>query len=159
GMRSLAGALRFYRLRHTMGDAEKERLQKLAQSGPPPLPKESELVTYAEHDARALAELYQAMRGWIAEDQAWLRGRYASEVAWIEDRSTPIDVPIFDRLRDRWHGVLQDLIRRADQGVGVYEGTRFRMKNFFELVDRIGRLHEWPRTPSGQLSTAQEVFD
>jgi DNA polymerase I-like protein with 3'-5' exonuclease and polymerase domains len=159
GIRSLTGALRFYRLRHAIDDAEKDRLQELAQSGPPPLPKEHELMTYNEQDARALADLYSAMRGWIAEDQALLRGRYATEVAWIEDRSTPIDVPTFERLQDRWQEVLLELIRRADKGCGVYEGTHFRMKNFFEWVDRNGLLHEWPRTPSGQLSTAQEVFD
>jgi hypothetical protein len=158
GMRSLTGALRFHRLRHPVSDSEKERMQNYAQSGPPPLPREPELLVYCEHDARALADLYSAMR-WPTEDLALLRGRYVTEVAWIEDRSTPIDVPIFARLRDRWQEVLLELIRRADKGCGVYEGTHFRRKNFFEWLDRNNLLDEWPRTATGQFSTKQEVFD
>ena len=159
GMRSLTGALDFYRIPH-IEEAEKERMQKLAQSSAQlPDAGERTLIEYCAEDVHALGKLYNVMKEWIAEKQALFRGRYLTEVAWIEHRSTPIDVPTFLRLRDNWKRVLLELHRELDRGFGIYEDGHFRMKNFVRWLDDRGLLSVWPKTTANHLRTDLETFE
>ena len=39
-----------------------------------------------------------------------------------------------------------------------YVGTVFKQDRFEALLDRMGLLHHWPRTPTGRLATEEKVF-
>ena len=88
--------------------------------------------------------------------QALLRGRYTAAVARMEATGVPIDVGLLDLIRSRWGAIKLDLVRAVDKDYGCYEGTTFKAGLFAGWL--AAEQIDWPRTPSGQLSLAQDTF-
>ena len=47
-------------------------------------------------------------------------------VAAMEHAGIPLDLPMLQRLRDRWSGLKADLIEEIDRDFGVFENTHLQ---------------------------------
>ena len=152
----LLGALIYHGL-PAMEGAEKEEMRALAiRGGPYTEPERAALLDYCDEDVIALTRLLPAMQPQIDLSRALLRGRYAWAVASMEHRGTPIDVPMFEHLKNRWGHVQTQLVAEVDQRYGVFEGTTFKRDRFARWL----RAHDipWPMLASGQLELADDTF-
>ena len=68
----------------------------------------------------ALGKLLPPMLRHIDLPRALLRGRYMAAAATMEHNGVPIDVPLLDKLRDRWTDIQDLLIADIDHDYGVY---------------------------------------
>jgi hypothetical protein len=162
---SLLGALAYYGLDSMVAD-EKEELRALAMRGGLYTASERQaLLAYCATDVDALARLLPAMLPSIlsrqrndsqALGQALLRGRYMAAAARIEWNGIPIDVPMLERLRERWDGIKEALIAAVDAQYDVYDGTTFKVVRFAAYLEREGI--PWPRLPSGALALDDGTF-
>ena len=153
---SLLGALVYHGL-PSMAGVEKESMRGLAIRGAPFTSDErTALLDYCAEDVEALARLLPAMLPKIDLPRALLRGRYAWAVAGMEHRGTPIDVPMFEHLRDRWGHVQSQLVTEVDQRYGVFEGTVFKRDRFARWL--IAHGIPWPLIESGQLDLSDDCF-
>src|SRR5262249_48788242 len=102
---------------------------------------------------------FQAMlsRGAIRPDRALLAGRYLKAVACIERVGIPIDLPTYDEIIAHHQEIVRRIIREIDKDYGVYADETFRIDRFGAYLARQGI--EWPRTATGRLSTATDVFE
>jgi hypothetical protein len=152
---SLIGALTYYGL-DSMTVVEKKSMRDLILRGHPYSDDEQRLILgYCEQDVEALERLLPAMLPQIDIPYAIFRGRYTTAVAKMEFSGTPVDVPLLDRLRGRWDELKLRIATdiETEFGFGVYQGTHWSDQRFEHLLSRMGILEEWPRTPSGLLST------
>jgi DNA polymerase-1 len=135
---------------------EKKSMIDLILRGHPYSDEEKRLILeYCSQDVDAVEQLLPAMLPQIDIPYAIFRGRYTKAVAKMEHSGIPVDVPLLDRLRNCWD---QLKLRTASDietefGFGVYQGTHWSDRRFEHLLSRMGILDEWPRTPSGLLST------
>ena len=113
--RSLLGALAFYGL-SGMAEGEKEAKRELILSGGPWSQNDRvAILDYCAEDVDATCLLLDAMAKQIAVSpqrlgHAVLRGRYMGAVAAMEHVGIPVDVPTFERLRESWSGIQDQLI-------------------------------------------------
>ena len=97
---------------------------------------EARLLAYCAEDVRATAELFRAMRGWLAEELALYRGRYVAEVARMEHLGIPIDLDSYERLSERWDDLLVALHREMEDCIeDAPEGKLFRKARHNPLRD------------------------
>lgn len=87
---------------------------------------------------------------------ASLRGRYMTAVARMESLGVPVDMDVFERLRNEWENVQLALIRRVDRDYGVYDGTRFNVRRWAAWLNR--HRIAWPRLSPGKLDLRQDTF-
>ena len=116
------------------------------------------LLDYCEGDVIALERLLLAMLPKIDLYPAVFRGRYMGAVARMVHNGVPIDTELWDRLKDNWDAIQDDLIRDVDRNYGVFvEGGRAPNQKFLE---RFVAEHElpWPRTTTGRLSTKSDTL-
>jgi DNA polymerase I-like protein with 3'-5' exonuclease and polymerase domains len=118
----------------------------------------ADIKQYCAADVDATAMLLSRMEaaGEIDWTYALLRGRYTAAVAAMERIGIPIDTEMLARLVEHWSKIKLELIARIDHDYGVYDGTTFKLERFAAYLarDRI----QWPRTETGQLSLADDVF-
>jgi DNA polymerase I len=159
---NLIAALTRYGL-DSMTVVEKESMRNLILRGHPYSVEEREaILDYCAEDVAALETLLPAMLPDIEFPYALYRGRYSKAVARMEFSGSPIDVPIFGRLVANWDSLKEKIAADVETefNYGVYDGTHWNDERFEGLLHRIGILDEWPRTPSGLLSTDNdEVFE
>jgi DNA polymerase I len=159
---SLIAALMHYGL-DSMTVLEKVSMIDLILRGHPYSTEEQQLILdYCAEDVEALEKLLPAMLPGITLPYAIFRGRYTKAVANMEFAGVPIDVPNMHRLLSRWDALKEKLAHdiEAEHGFGVYQGTKWSNDRFGSLLDRMGILNEWPRTPSGLLSVEDEdIFE
>jgi hypothetical protein len=145
-----------------MTAAEKDEMRDLILRGHPFSDGErAAILDYCKEDVTSTAALLPAMLPYINVEEALLRGCFTRAVAWIEYNGIPVDRSAYERLARNWPELTSSLARRIEQehAYGVYsQGKDGRMKwseaGFGALIERIGLADEWPRTPSGKLSTA-----
>jgi DNA polymerase I len=123
------------------------------------------ILLYCAADVDATRSLVEAMLPQIltspggavpALGRALLRGRYMGVVAAMEFRGVPVDLPMLERLRLRWHPIRQRLITQIDADYGIYEGASFRSAKFSDYLAR-NRI-PWPRHPNGPLDLSRDTF-
>jgi len=151
----LLGALAYFGL-DGIESAEKETMRQLAMRGGPFSAEEKvALLDYCQSDVDAMARLLPAILPFLDVPRALLRGRYMIAAARMERHGTPIDLPLFLRLKANWQAVQSALIRRMDIG-GVWEGPTFHAERFAAFLQR----HDipWPRLKSGALSLDDRTF-
>ena len=159
--RSLLGALAFYGL-SGMAEGEKEAMRELILSGGPWSHNDRvAILDYCAEDVDATCLLLDAMAKQIAASpqrlgHAVLRGRYMGAVAAMEHVGIPVDVPTFERLRESWGGIQDQLIRAVDRDFGVYDGRTFKSDRFGAWLVRSGI--PWPTLDSGQLALDDDTF-
>jgi DNA polymerase-1 len=95
--------------------AEKTDMQQLALRGMPFTAHERQtLLDYCASDVYALAKLFPAMVSDVNLPQALLRGRYMAAITRIHQRGIPLDIDLFETLKDRWEGIRKALIDEVD---------------------------------------------
>jgi DNA polymerase-1 len=159
---SLIAALMHYGL-DSMTVLEKVSMVDLILRGHPYSTEEQQLILdYCAQDVEALEKLLPVMLPGITLLYAIFRGWYTKAVANMEFSGIPIDVPNMNRLLSRWDALKEKLALdiEAEHAFGVYQGTRWSNDRFGSLLDRMGILNEWPRTPSGLLCVEDEdIFE
>jgi DNA polymerase I len=159
---SLIAALIHYGL-DSMTVVEKQSMIDLILRGHPYSGEEREsILDYCAQDVEALEKLLPVMLPGIILPYAVFRGRYTKAVAAMEFAGVPIDVMTMRRLESKWGALKEKLAHdiEAEHHYGVYQGTKWSDDRFGALLDRIGILNEWPRTPTGLLSTEDDdVFE
>jgi len=152
----LLGAL-VYRGLPAMEGAEKKAMRDLAIRGGPFTDDERQaLLDYCAEDVVALERLLPRMLPRIDLPRALLRGRYGWAVTSMEHRGIPIDVPMFEHLRNRWQNIQAALVAEVDARYGVFDGTTFKREKFAGWL----MAHDipWPRLESGQLDLKDDTF-
>lgn len=114
------------------------------------------LLDYCEGDVTALDMLLSRMRDTIDLPRALLRGRYMVAAARIEANGVPVDLPLFERIRDQWHAIQDRLIARIDADYGVFDGRTFKADRWAAWLAVNGV--PWPRLPSGALALDDDSF-
>jgi len=154
----LLGALSHFGLDH-IGITEKTEMRDRFIAGNFDAWTESERqegLAYCETDVEALARLLPAMFPAIDLPHALLRGRYMAAVARMEYAGVPIDVPLFNQLKERWTDIQDSLIADIDQDYGVYDGRTFKTDRFENFLQRNGI--PWERFDSGNLKLDDDTF-
>ena len=140
-----------------MSGAEKESMRSLAiRGGPFTADERRALVEYCGEDVAAVERLLPRMLPLIDVPRALLRGRYAWAVAAMEHRGIPIDVEMFEHLRNRWRDIQASLVAEVDQRYHVFEGLTFKLENFAAWL--VANGIPWPRLDSGRLATDDDTF-
>jgi hypothetical protein len=152
----LLGALVYHGL-PAMDAAEKKSMRDLAiRGGPFTTDEQKALLDYCAADVYPIEGLLVRMLPRIDLPRALLRGRYAWAVAAMEHRGSPIDVPMFMHLRDRWSEIRAALVGEVDKRYGVFRGTSFSNDKFAAWL--IANNIPWPSLDSGQLELKDKVF-
>ena len=161
---SLLGALAHYGLDH-IGVVEKTEMRDKFIAGKFDVWTDRERregLDYCETDVRALAELLPAMMARKSNaapfslPHALLRGRYMAAVSAMEHVGIPIDVELFNLLRDNWSDIQDQLIAEIDKDYGVYDGRTFKADRFEDFLNREGI--PWERLKSGRLKLDDDTF-
>jgi hypothetical protein len=140
-----------------MDAIEKEDMRDLALRGGLHTAEErSALLNYCEKDVEALCRLLTEMLPIVDLPRALLRGRYMKAAARIEHYGIPLDTGLYQRLRDRWPDIQEELIHKVDSQYCVYEGRCFKLDRFEAYLSREGIA--WPRTQTGRLALDDDTF-
>jgi DNA polymerase-1 len=152
----LLGALVHHGL-PAMEGAEKKAMRDLAIRGGPFTDSERQaLLVYCAEDVAALERLLPRMLPRIDVPRALLRGRYGWAVASMEHRGIPVDVPMFEHLRNRWQNIQAALVAEVDARYGVFDGKTFKREKFAGWL--MAHDTPWPRLESGQLDLKDDTF-
>lgn len=158
---SLIAALNHYGL-DAMAVIEKQSMIDLIKRGHPfTQGEQSAILDYCSQDVVALEKLVSAMLPDIDIPYAVFRGRYSKAVGAMEFTGTPIDVPMLNRLCQNWSALKLKLAGdvEAQHEYGVYDGISWSSRRFAALLDCMGILDQWPRTPWGYLSLDDDTFE
>jgi hypothetical protein len=152
----LLGALTWYGL-DAMAAVEKEQMRQLAMRGGPWTADEQRaLLDYCSTDVDALAQLLPKMMPEIDLPRALLRGRYMAAAAHMEWTGVPIDVELFEAMRNNWMAIQDQLVSKIDEEYGVFDGRTFKSDRFAGWLVRRGI--PWPRLDSGCLALDDNTF-
>jgi hypothetical protein len=151
----LLGALAYYGL-DGMASAEKDAMRDLILRGHWSDQEQGDILDYCAADVDALARLLPPMWRHIDLGRALLRGRYMAAAASMEHNGVPIDVPLLDKLRNKWAEIQDRLIADIDSNYDVFEGRSFRADRFAAYLARTGI--PWPRLESGRLDLSDDAF-
>jgi len=153
---SLLGALAHFGL-DGIGAAEKSEMRDLILDGGPWSAEERfAILDYCESDVSALSRLLPKMLPAIDLPRALLRGRYMGAAARIERNGVPIDMATFERLKQHWPSIQDQLIANVDAAYGVFEGRTFKADRFSTWLAR--NNISWSRLPSGKLNLSDDAF-
>jgi hypothetical protein len=125
---------------------------------------------YCEEDVRKAIELLRAMlRGSnrhesidVSRTLHW-SNYSAKAVARIQARGMPIDMYLWNLVRENKAAVIAELVRRFDPSYGtqfpIYtlEGE-WSYSRFEQWLVHVARVPAWPRLDSGQLDTSADAF-
>jgi DNA polymerase family A len=114
------------------------------------------ILRYCESDVMALGKLLPPMLRHIDLPRALLRGRYMAAAATMEHNGVPIDVPLLDKLRDRWTDIQDLLIADIDHDYGVFDGRTFKADRFAAWLAK--KDIPWPQLDSGKLDLSDDTF-
>ena len=155
--KGLIGALLYHGITGNVAAQEKAEMQALAARGGPYTDAQRQaLLIYCESDVQALRRLWPAMAADIDVPRALIRGRYMAALAQVERNGIPIDMAALTALRDGWDKLKPQLISEVDGQYGIYDGERFSQERFSQYL--AAQKIPWPRTPTGQLSLADDTF-
>jgi DNA polymerase I-like protein with 3'-5' exonuclease and polymerase domains len=147
-----------------MGVDEKDSMRAIAIRGPSTEQEEKDLLVYCEEDVEATERLFphiwhKAGLGALKTfKRALWRGRYMGSVAVMRAIGVPINTTTLKRWINHWGELKLSLIRKYGNRYGVYVDGSFNQKLFAELLDRMGLLRSWPRTPTGRLATDDDTL-
>ena len=161
GGKSFLSALDYFGFGHIGIDTKADMRLVILGGGPWDVQQRAHVLDYCQSDVDGLACLFQAMvERWITNElrlgQALLRGRYMAAVSAIERNGIPIDVELFERLRDNWSRVKLALISEIDKNYGVYAHGRFKEQLLESYLAK--NNISWPRLPSGRLQLDRDTF-
>ena len=143
----------------SMGVEEKDAMRELILRGGPYTPQQKEdIVDYCESDVKGLDALLPKLLSKIDIRRAIARGSYIIEIAKIEDRGIPIDVPRLETIRVRRDELILHLVSQH-RHIDVYEGTTFDQKKFEAFLVKNGLAERWRRTATGLYKSDDSYFE
>jgi DNA polymerase I len=157
-MNGLLAALAYYGL-PAIDPEEKDYWRNIVMHGPPWTEEEKAgILEYCEGDVNESAALFEYMlRDTRQFSHALFRGRYTGgAVARMRAYGVPIDTEVQGKLVRHWAKIKANLISAVDVKYNVYRKTSFNLERFEEYLKE--NNIPWIRTPTGRLSTAEEVF-
>lgn len=113
-------------------------------------------VKYCEEDVQDTLLVFRGLLPKLDLPRALIRGRYVCSVAVMERNGMPIDTELLDQMRDRWDDTQTKLIAATGNGLGVYEGGKFRTHLFRKLLSR--EQIPWPKLETGKLDLRDKTF-
>ena len=169
--RSLLHALAYYGL-DGMDYTEKEELRDLILTRKTYTPEERiRILDYCQQDVLAIEDLLPHMLpripgliecikssskkvpGW---SQALFRGRYMCAVTKMTKVGVPIDVELYGRVMEVRPQIRQRLINVTNAKYDVYDGDKFKLKKFAEIIRKLDIW--WPVTQTKKPKTDEETF-
>jgi hypothetical protein len=153
---SLVGAMIYHGLPF-LSAAEKDIERDLIlKGGPWSQVDQLRILDYCAGDVDGTRRLFERMRPGIDLERALVRGWYTRSVARMEHTGIPVDVPLFDHLRDHLGSLERAFVARLDPVLDVYEGVHFRQARFLGWLAQKG--YSWPRTPTGKPALDDTTF-
>ena len=126
----------------------------------------AELLEYCGSDVDTNTELLLAMLPEILAREHGLaaalgRGFYMVALARVQHVGIPFDCDLFARLQRHWNTIKSRLIEEFDTGrTDCYVDGQFNRNRFSALLDSLGLLTTWPKSPIiGWPTTEEEVFE
>lgn len=97
-------------------------------------------------------------RVWVPGALPW--GDYGWAVAGFEHVGMPVDVPVFNALREHRREIRVRLGEavESEHGFGVFEAGGFKPRKFAEFLERTGRGASWPKTKTGAFRTDKDIL-
>lgn len=160
---SLLDTLNSYNL-DAISFARKEEMRALILRGNPSEQERREIIAYCWSDVRALEQLFPVMLPNLDVVGALLRGSYSRVIAAVEHHGIPVDVPTYMDLKLKWPAVKAGLVTELERtgGYRVYKFVKgqpmFSLEKFEALLDELGALPLWPRTPQSHLQVDDDTF-
>jgi|HubBroStandDraft_6_1064221.scaffolds.fasta_scaffold14553_2 DNA polymerase-1 len=155
---SLVATLRRFGCDSMAAEEKEEMIELILRGGPYTVQQELDILDYCETDVNGLDALLPKMLPKIDTRRAIARGSYIIEVARIEDRGVPIDVPRLETMRARGNDLILHLISEQPH-IDVYDGTTFNQKKFEALLVRNGLANGWRRTATGMYTADDEYLE
>jgi hypothetical protein len=150
-------AMDYFGLPH-MDKALKQDMRSRCRRGGPFSPaEEAEILRYCEDDVDGLMALFGAMEPFLEWPQAVARGRYTVALARVEAAGIPLDVKTNGLLYEHREPIRLKLIEEAGLPFSIYEDSSFDTEAFGAYLAQRDII--WPLTPTGRLSTAEDVFE
>jgi len=151
----LVGALAYFGISSIPTDVKESLRNRVLAGGPWDNPDKIELLNYCESDVYALQLLLPKLTQQVTPF-ALLQGQYSLAVAYMENIGVPLDVVLFNTLRNNWPKLKSSLILEVDKNYGVFEGESFRTKLFQEYLRK--NNIPWPIKTSGLLDLSDDTF-
>jgi DNA polymerase-1 len=162
--RGLVGALAYFGLDAISSKYKDVMRNRILAGWPFSADEQEQILTYCASDSDALEALLPKLLSEIDLDTALHWGEFAAVSAVMEHNGVPIDMEIFEHLRDKhaWAFVRDALVPQIDAEFGVYykgaDGEwHFSMERFENYHARAGI--DWPRLESGKLDLRRKTFE
>jgi len=130
----------------------------ILRGGPYTEQQQNDILDYCESDVIGLDSLLPKMLPLIDVPRAIARGAYIIEIARIEDRGVPVDVPRLETIRARRDELILHLVSQH-RHIDVYEGTTFDQKKFEAFLVKNGLAERWRRTATGLYKSDDSYFE
>ena len=162
--KGLLGALAYFGI-DFIGAKRKDSMRNRILEGWPFTPEEREkILDYCASDIGALALLLPRLLPLVELNTVLHWGEFAAVSAVMEHRGVPIDMEIFQQLRDKqaWAFVRDALVPEIDSQYGVYvkgedDEWHFSSARFEAYLAR--SEIDWPRLESGKLDLRRRTFE
>jgi hypothetical protein len=162
--KGLLGALTYYGF-DTIGTKRKDMMrERILQGWPFTAEEREQILRYCAGDVDDLIRLLLKMVPGVNLEHALYRGEFVVASARMEHRGVPIDMGVFQQLRDPqvWSRARDAMVPIIDVKYGVYVQTKngewsFNEKKFEKLTKRLGI--GWPRTEKGNLDLRRKTFE
>jgi|WetSurMetagenome_2_1015567.scaffolds.fasta_scaffold10609_4 DNA polymerase I len=96
--------------------------------------EKSNILEYCFEDVYLTCELFEKLKDKIDVPHALLRGRYTYSIAKIENTGIPINMDLFNLIKDNSESIKEKLINELDTQFHVYEGTKFKNERFLQYI-------------------------
>ena len=162
--KGLLGALAYFGV-DSIGAKRKDGMRnRIIEGWPFNLEEREKILDYCASDIDALAQLLPQLSPLVKLDTALHWGEFAAVSAVMEHRGVPIDMKIFQQLRDKqaWNFVRDALVPEIDAQYGVYVKGKDGEWHFSnERFEKYLALHgiDWPRLESGKLDLRRKTFE
>ena len=123
----------------TMDSAHKQQMRELAInrwefSGA----ERTDLMRYCAEDVQITEQIQLRMAPALDWPQALIRGRYGIAGARMEHNGVPINVPMWNCLRERWPDICGQLLDSVNASYGVFIDGHFSDQRFLDYLSRQG---------------------
>jgi DNA polymerase-1 len=145
---SLVATLRRFGCDSMAAEEKEVMIELILRGGPYTTQQKLEILDYCEADVNGLDALLPKILPKIDIRRAIARSFFVIELARIEDRGVPIDVPRLETIRARGNELILHLIAEQPH-IDVYHGTTFDQKKFEAFLVRKDLADSWRRTATG----------
>ena len=88
------------------------------------------------------------------------RGQAVACVAKSQRNGIPLDTPAVDDFNTHWADVKNAVIQRFNEDLDLWDSNnKFSNKKFYNLINKLDLLPEWPLTPKGKLKINNDTLE